>query len=64
MGEKLDSERASQCLGKTPYPTKAAALAVNSRRSFKGNIGIYRCDFCHKWHRGGDHRLEKKKNGK
>lgn len=49
------------CDGKTPYPSKAAALSClqhrtkdrrTKRRDGRGKLGAYRCRNCSQWHLG------------
>ena len=52
---------ASQCQGKIPYASKAAALkAVGRMRKLSSQPIIYPCPHCHKFHIGRDEKGKRK----
>ena len=47
--------RATECAGKRPYRTRAAATAVRDRRVANGAqpvLAAYECRWCASWHLG------------
>jgi hypothetical protein len=56
MGNK-EIKEIVQCLGKTPYDSRAEAkeMLTSARRRIKDTtMSIYKCPFCKHWHLGRD----------
>lgn len=44
-------ERAAACQGKVGYPTWSAAVG-RDRKGRRRRFVVFRCRFCHRWHKG------------